>query len=211
MSSSRPEDLPLLPLGCPSCGGGLDPLRDDLLFLCAACGGASELVGTATVRRELRHKTPGTGPPPVHLPFWRLSGSSLVPAFNGSRLLTLARWYTERMALLDAHPGGPAPRGLWGGRIGAGDAPRLAALASGNTLAAQGTRGAGAGAGTAASRDAGAVAVEAGGAAPALFAVPFHREPSRLVCAITGLHLYLETLEGSAELMARWKKVLDGS
>lgn len=168
-------------------------------------------MGTATVRRELRHTTPGTGPPPVHLPFWRLSGSSLVPAFNGSRLLTLARWYTERMALLDARPGGPAPRGLWGGRIGATDAPRLAALASGNALAAQGTRRVGAGAGTVPSADRGAVAGEAEGAAPAVFAVPFQREPSRLVCAITGLHLYLETLEGSAELMARWKRLFDGA
>ena len=192
MSSSRPSNPPLVPLGCPSCGSGLDPLRDDVLFLCAGCGGASELVGTQTMPRRLVHATPASESPVLHLPFWRLSASAIAPAFNGSRLLTVSRWYSERVSALDAHQGGPAPRGLWGGRIGARDAPRVAALAWGDDATTQPGR-------------------DDAGAAPALLAVPFFRQPSRLVCAITGLHVYLETLEGSAELMARWEKVLNGS
>jgi predicted RNA-binding Zn-ribbon protein involved in translation (DUF1610 family) len=193
MSSSRPSDAPLLPLGCPSCAGGLDPLRDDILFLCPACGAASELVGAATVRRELRHATPASRSLVMHLPFWRLSASAIAPAFNGTRLLTVSRRYSERAPALDAHPGGPAPRALWGGRIGAADAPRIAALAMERALPAPNTYRA----------DAGAQAV--------LFAIPFYRQPSRLVCAITGLHIYLETIEGNAELLARWEKVQTGS
>jgi hypothetical protein len=50
---------------------------------------------------------------------------------------------------------------------------------------------------------------EPGASGAVLFAVPFLREPSRLVCAITGLHLYLETLEGSAALLSRWSERLD--
>lgn len=182
MSSSLPSDSPLLPLGCASCAGPLDPLRDDVLFLCPSCGAASELVGTKTVPRALHHTTPAPGAPFVHLPFWRLGDRAITPAFNGSRLLTVTRWYSEREPALDAHPGGPAPRGLWGGRIGADDAPRILALATAGAL--PGVR-----------------------AAPVLFAVPFFREPSRLVCAVTGLHVYLQTLEGSAELMARWDRI----
>jgi predicted RNA-binding Zn-ribbon protein involved in translation (DUF1610 family) len=129
MSSSRHDEPRLQPLSCPACGAALDPLSDDLLFLCAGCGGASELAGSVIVRRELRHRTPSSGPRPVHLPFWRLSADAFTPAFNGSRLLTLTRWYSERLDRIESHAEGPAPLGLWGGRIGAADAPRLLALA----------------------------------------------------------------------------------
>src|SRR5262245_22640138 len=193
MSSSRPSEPLLLPLGCPSCGGGLDPLHDDVLFLCGAAGGASESVGPRTVRRELRHATPSSEESILHLPFWRLSASAVAPAFNGSRLLTVSRWYSERVPDLDAGTGGPAPRGLWGGRIGAADAPRLVALASESDSSGRGER---------------RKAPTTTAAAPVLFAVPFHREPSHLVCALTGFHLYLETLEASAELLARWDRLL---
>jgi predicted RNA-binding Zn-ribbon protein involved in translation (DUF1610 family) len=179
MSSSPPEQAALVPLACPACGGALDPLREDVLFLCPSCGAASELTGATNVRRELHHATPAAERAALHLPFWRLGASAVTPAFNGSRLLTLTRWYSERTSALDAHLGGLAPRGLWGGRIGARDAPRLLALATG----------------------------ESAPGPPVLLAVPFQHEPSRLVCAITGLHLYLETLEGSRELMARWEKL----
>src|SRR5262245_4283601 len=87
MSPSRREGPLLLPLGGPACGGALDPLPDDVLFLCGPCGAASELTGAVTVRRELRHCTPSSGPKTLHLPFWRLSDSAVTPAFNGSRLL----------------------------------------------------------------------------------------------------------------------------
>ena len=259
MSSSRREEPLLLPLGCPGCGGGLDPLPDDVLFLCGACGAVSELSGTATVHRELRHRTPLKGPKMLHLPFWRLSDTTITPAFNGSRLLTITRWYSAKLALLDAHPEGPPPRGLWGGRIGAADAPRLAALAweDGDPLAS-GRAGAQAGGppvrssqrstgddvtlsatglgatvttvrtwsadtpdpaiGTASRRRPAGLAaavptatrpIAASRPEAVLFAVPFHREPSRLICAVTGLHLYLETLEGHAELLERWRERLD--
>jgi hypothetical protein len=138
----------------------------------------------------------------------------MAPAFNGSRLLTVSRWYTERIPAIEARTGGPAPRGLWGGRIGARDAPRIAALAAENA------RAAGARSATVltelpksperAKRVEGSEPKGESKDAPALLAVPFYREPSRLVCAITGLHLYLETIEGSAELMARWEKLFSG-
>jgi hypothetical protein len=37
-----------------------------------------------------------------------------------------------------------------------------------------------------------------------LLGLPFRAEPHRLVCALTGLHIYLETLESGGEILARW-------
>ena len=226
MPSSRPDGPPLLPLCCPACGGSLDPLQEDIIFLCAACGGASELQSATTIRCELRHATPAGLARPVHLPFWRLGAGAVTPAFNGARLLTLTRWFSARATALDALHGGSPPRALWGGRIGSVDARRVFALAVDGPLCApprsrpNATHPASlAGGGDVGPREpmrsapgtpsAPPVAPPDPATPPVLMAIPFLREPSRLVCMLTGLHIYLETLEGAMELLARWDK-LDG-
>lgn len=151
MSSRRSAAL-LVPLACPACGGSLDPLAEDIVFLCPQCSGASELHGSLTAPRLLRTlvRAPATAglmtgglgeslpavanggaasvaDETLYLPFWEFPTIAITPAFNGSRLLTLTRWYTERASAL-AGRSGPPPRGLWGGRIGSGDARRVLSL-----------------------------------------------------------------------------------
>ena len=197
---ARPTPLApaLTPLLCPACGGALDPLPDDVLFLCPGCGGASELAAGSPRSREVRFLASPSGEvASIYLPLWSFEENWITPAFNGSRLLTLTKWYSQRRAACTA-PGEASVRPLWGGRIGAQDAWRVCLLAH-DAKPAHGADP---------DRD-----LQTGGSAPpgprtppTLLGVPYRTAPSHLVCALTGLHIYRETLEGAADLLARWDR-----
>jgi hypothetical protein len=64
---AREQDLWVLPLICPDCGGRLSADSGSVLFPCAACGTLWEPEGEALHRQEL-HILSGEGS--VHIPFW---------------------------------------------------------------------------------------------------------------------------------------------
>ncbi len=227
MSFSPRSRIALVPLSCPACGGALDPLPGDVLYLCASCGAASELAGDSLVRRQVLFAGGGSDPLLIRLPFWRLGEAAVTPAFNGSRLLTLTRWYSRRAEALAGEAAG-RPRGLWGGTIGSADAARIFSLAMEEpdmrgkrrrTPVPPGTpaRASGVPAGADPAwgvvneappeerGSAGAVAAHPGPAAVSVVAIPFSAEESRFVCALTGLHVYYGTIEAAKEILARWR------
>jgi hypothetical protein len=179
------------------------------------------------VRRQVLFAGGGSDPLLVRLPFWRLGEGAVTPAFNGSRLLTLTRWYSRRAEALGGEPAG-RPRGLWGGTIGSADASRIFSLAMEEpdmngkrrrTPVPPGTpaRSFGVPDGTnppghvadaapsEAPRPGRAVGTRRSPTAVSAVALPFAAEESRFVCALTGLHIYYETLEAAKELLARWR------
>ena len=64
---AREQDLWVLPLICPGCGGRLAAENGSVIFPCVTCGTLWEPEGEALLRREL-HVLSGEGS--VHVPFW---------------------------------------------------------------------------------------------------------------------------------------------
>jgi len=172
-----------------------------VIFLCPSCGSASELSGNRTHERPLlailAYKG---GPGSAYLPFWLCGERALAPAFNGSRLLTLTKWYSGRASELTAAPKARPPA-LWGGRIGSSDARRLLALVE-DKAPPHGK----------ASLPEASLPTQSSTltANPTVLALPFAVEKSRLVCQHTGVQIYLETLEAAPEILGRWRKIGSG-
>ena len=64
---AREQDLRVLPLICPGCGGRLSAESGSVIFPCAACGTLWEPEGEVLRRQEI-HVLSGEGS--VHIPFW---------------------------------------------------------------------------------------------------------------------------------------------
>ena len=165
--------------------------------------------GGGTARREVHiPAAPSAEGETIRLPYWRFSGGAMCPAFNCSRLITLTRWYSERTSLLAAAstPASGRAFGLWGGTIGSGDAARVIALAR----RPKPSRGRTDHPAAASPQREEADAPAPPGVPPlgtgALLALSYSVEPAKLICPVSGLHLYLETVDSAEEILARWRR-----
>jgi hypothetical protein len=187
-----------VPLICPRCSGDLEALPLDVVFACHECATGLELVGHDLVPLPLLtlRSAPEVAAGELSLPFWVLPAASIAPAFNSSRLLTLTRWYSERARAGTLTPHEGAAR-IVGGTLGSSDAARLPPLALPDE-----------------ERAARRIAMKpdanppdrprAQRDSPSVLAIPFRVDGPRLVCAASGLHIYLETIEDARSILDRW-------
>ncbi|GEM_PF-1111973 len=63
-------------LRCGGCGGGLEGLPGDLLFLCPRCSVCWQIAGTSLTPLALESAEPGPGGCTGHLPFWMLEAET---------------------------------------------------------------------------------------------------------------------------------------
>jgi hypothetical protein len=120
-----------LPLACPRCSDDLAGRAVDRVAFCPACHRAYRVDGGALADLPARRATlppPGEGPL-LALPFW-IAGEVAVPAFLGSRPLTMARIATRSLAAWRIEDGlaPPFPLGARVAPDGAAAVCRLARL-----------------------------------------------------------------------------------
>lgn len=125
------KQLVILPLKCLNCSSDLRALEEDVVFFCPLCQSCWELKGSTFQERKLfvakrKINTPKKLADAFYLPFWYIDRTVLVPAFLGTELLKLAKYFT----LADLERSDEIIRRLYGASLYSWEAERLVSLAA---------------------------------------------------------------------------------
>jgi hypothetical protein len=123
------KQIVILPLKCLNCSSDLRALEEDVVFFCSFCQTCWELKGSTFHERKLfvakkKINTPKNLATVLYLPFWYIDRTALVPAFLGTELLKMAKYFT----LTDLESSDEIIFSLYGASLYSWEAERLISL-----------------------------------------------------------------------------------
>ena len=121
--------ITVIPLKCSNCSSDLKALEEDVVFLCPNCQTCWELGQNKFLERKLfvverKIDTPQNLADSFYLPFWHINGAVLIPAFLGTDLIKMAKYFT----LTDLESSDEIVTRLYGASIYSWEAEKIVSL-----------------------------------------------------------------------------------
>jgi len=121
--------ITILPLKCSNCSSNLKALEEDVVFLCPNCQTCWELGESKFLERNLfvverKIDTPKNLADSFYLPFWYIDRAVLIPAFLGTDLIKMAKYFT----LTDLESSDKIVTRLYGANIYSWEAEKIISL-----------------------------------------------------------------------------------
>jgi predicted RNA-binding Zn-ribbon protein involved in translation (DUF1610 family) len=123
------NQITVLPLKCSNCSSTLKALEEDVVFLCPNCQTCWEFKESKFLERKLfvvkrKIDAPKKLADSFYLPFWYIDRAVLIPAFLGTELIKLGKYFT----LTDLERSDEIISQLYGASLYSWEAERLVSL-----------------------------------------------------------------------------------